>query len=77
MLKQLTQQERLFLQRVALKHEAVSGLTIEQAMRAVCEDDARLFETFVIMPDRQKTAFVSAFSASVYRTIRARDGRPQ
>ena len=67
---ELTKQETLFMERVALKRNSLPQLSISAAMQAVCQDDQRLFEQFVTMPDRQRKEFVSGFSKVVYDRIR-------
>lgn len=70
----LTTQERLFLERAALKLQANPALTPIEAMQSVCEDDQRIVETLIIMPDAKAREFRSALSGHVYDTIRRKKG---
>ena len=72
----LTRQEQLFFQRVRLKMDHDATLTIEQALKAVCQDDRRIFEQYIALPDRTQLAFYRAFAESVYHTIRAEQEAP-
>lgn len=65
----LTTQEKLFLKRAALKIVRNPDLTPVQAMRLVCEDDQRIFETVITMPSKQRAAFDHALSSAIYHSI--------
>ena len=66
----LTKQEELFMQRVALKRNTFPQLSISAAMQAVCQDDQRLFEQYITMPDRQRAELITLVSRSVYERMR-------
>jgi hypothetical protein len=66
----LTTQEKLFMRRVGLKHNKFPKLSISAAMQAVCQDDQRIFELFITMPEKARAELVSGFSKSVYLRIR-------
>jgi len=70
----LKPEEETFFKRAALKIRDNPGMTIEESLKAVLADDARILETLTIMPDRENRELVSELSGQVYDTIRAQKG---
>ena len=65
----LTTQEELFLERVALKI-AEGEKDIQKAMKAVLADDARLFETYLTLPENARKVLFDQLAEGIYKTIR-------
>ena len=68
----LNTQERIFLDRAALKLQANPSLAPLDAMQAVLADDRRIAQQVFTMPDDAKAELVSALSRSIHRNIRER-----
>ena len=66
----MTKQEMLFFERVAFKLNQRPGLTPHEAMVMVTEDDKRIFESYLTMPDQKKREFERSFAEAVYQDIR-------
>jgi hypothetical protein len=69
MATRFTQQEELFLSRIAEK--MVAGLSMEDAGRAVLADDHRIVETYQRSPDRGHIAYVIA--KQVFASVHTRE----
>lgn len=70
----LSKQEEIFFTRVALKMAADPSLAVEAAMKAVLDDDKRIFEAFIVADERARAMYVREFSNEVYKTIREKQG---
>lgn len=73
-MNELTKQEKIFFTRVGLKMAADPSLLIEAAMKAVLDDDKRIFEAYIIADDRARGMLTRELSNEVYKSIREKHG---
>lgn len=72
---QLTKQERLFFDRVALKIAETPTLSIEDAAKKVLDDDARILNKIVHLREDEREELVNGLSARTYYAIRNKEAK--
>lgn len=70
----LTRQEELFFDRVALVLRREPTWTIEQGCRAVLDADICILNTYSRLSDQKQSAIKRLFSDAIYRKIKAEKG---